>query len=632
MDSRQHVLEPDVPAALVHEGVERQAAEHPGAVAVTDGRHAVTYRELDERAGRLAGYLRSLGIGPDTPVGVCLRRSPDLVVALLGVLRAGGAYLPLDPDYPADRLRHMLADAAPPVLIAGDDMRVPAAPGTLVVRLGDEPDDPPTLPRPPLDASCLAYVIYTSGSTGAPKGVMIPHAGLSGLVRWHLNRYRIGPGDRTAQIAATSFDASVWEIWPSLVAGATLHLPDEEDRLRPDRLLAWLSECGITVAFLPTPMAEEVMRLPPPPGIRLRTLLTGGDRLTLRPPPGTSYELVNHYGPTEVSVVTTAATVLPHGNGQPPIGYPIDGMRVHLLNDNLRPVSLGETGELYIGGLGLARGYLGRPGHTAGRFVPDPFADRPGGRLYRTGDLALHLADGALQFAGRADDQVQIRGFRVELGEVEAHLRAHPQVRDAVVVAREPGGLVGYVTGTADGSPEVGDLRRHLLQALPSHMVPAWLVRLEAFPISANGKIDRRALPAPAPEGGGQAADDPVAEIIAAIWRRTLGLPDEYALGVAASFFELGGHSILAYQALSRVEQIFDVEVPIGALFAEPTIGGLARAVRQGVGTPGRIAAIARLHRRIGQLSDEEVERELAEYETGPARSCGCGAFASPAQ
>src|SRR5215471_4024434 len=384
MDSRHRVPGTDVPAALVHEGVERQAAEHPGAVAVTDRRCAVTYRELDKRAGRLAGYLRSVGIGPDTPVGVCLRRSPGLVIALLGVLKAGGAYLPLDPDYPADRLRQMLADAAPPVLIADDDMRMPAPPGTLVVRPGDEPDDPPELLRPQLDARCLAYVIYTSGSSGAPKGVMIPHAGLSGLVRWHLNHYRIGPGDRTAQIAATSFDASVWEIWPSLVAGATLHLPDDEDRLRPDRLLAWLSECGITVAFLPTPMAEEVLRLPAPPGIRLRTLLTGGDRLTLRPPSGTPYELVNHYGPTEASVVTTAVTVLPHGDGQPPIGYPIDGRRVHLLNDELRPVSLGETGELYIGGLGLARGYLGRPGHTADRFVPDPFAELPGGRLYRT--------------------------------------------------------------------------------------------------------------------------------------------------------------------------------------------------------------------------------------------------------
>jgi amino acid adenylation domain-containing protein len=625
MDSRQHAPGPGTPKALVHEQVEHQAAARPGAVAVTDGRHALTYPELNERAGRLARYLRSAGVGPDTPVGVCLRRSPDLVVALLGVLKAGGAYVPLDPDYPVDRLRYMLADAAPPVLITDscaipdESVRAAAGPRLRIMQVDDEPDDLPDGPSPSPDARCLAYIIYTSGSTGVPKGVMIPHAGLSGLVRWHLSRYQVGPGDHTSQIAATSFDASVWEIWPPLVAGATLHLAREEDRLHPDRMLAWLSECGITMAFLPTPMAEEILRLPPPPGMALRTLLTGGDRLVLRPPPGTPYELVNHYGPTEASVVTTAATVHPHGSDTPSIGYPIDGRRVHLLDDELRPVAPGKVGEVYIGGPGLARGYIGHPAETAARFVPDPFGEGAGARLYRTGDLARCREDGKLQFVGRADDQVQVRGFRVELGEVEAQLRSHPQVRDAVVVLREPGGLVGYVTGTPDGPPSVGDLRRHLLQVLPPYMVPAWLVRLEAFPISPSGKIDRGALPAPG--GGGQVARDPVEEVIATIWRRTLSLPSEYDLGVEDSFFGLGGHSILACQALSRVQKVFEAEVALGTMLADPTIAGIARTLRDCEETPGRIAAIARVHQRIERLSDEEVERELADYQAEGAHS-----------
>jgi amino acid adenylation domain-containing protein len=620
MDSQHRIPGLDEHAALVHERVEVHASERPNAVAVTDGRRAVTYRELDERSGRLARHLRCLGVGPDTPVGVCLRRSPDLVVTLLGVLRAGGAYLPLDPDYPSDRLRHMLADAAPPVLLTDGSVQVPSIPGAAVVRVGDVPEDLPALPRPPLHPGCLAYIIYTSGSTGRPKGVMISHTSLSGLVRWHLSRYRIEAGDHTAQIAATSFDASGWEIWPSLAAGATLHLPREEDRLRPGRLLAWLVECGITVAFLPTPMAEEVLRLPPPLGLRLRTLLTGGDRLTLRPPSGTPYELVNHYGPTEATVVTTAATVHPHGSAAPAIGYPIDGRRVHLLDDELRPVSPGRTGELYVGGPGLARGYIGRPGQTASRFVPDPFGEGPGGRLYRTGDLARHCPDGALRFVGRADDQVQIHGFRVELGEVEAQLRSHPHVRDAIVVARDPGGLAGYVTGIEDGQPEVSDLRRHLLRMLPSYMVPAWLVRMKEFPLSPNGKIDRGALPAPG--ACGWAPRDPVEEIIALVWRRTLGLPDEYVLGVEDSFFGLGGHSILAFQVLSRLREIFDIDIPFGTLSVEPTIAGIARTLRESEDTPGQITAIARLHQRIEQLTDEEVERELTgqEGEAAPAR------------
>jgi amino acid adenylation domain-containing protein len=448
---------PDGPC--VHELVSAQAARTPDAAAVVEGEHRLPYAELEARARALAGRLRALGVGPEVPVGVCMERGADLVVALLGVLHAGGAYLPLDPSYPAERLAFLVEDAAVPVLLTQPHLRTRLEPlvpaGTAV--LGPEETAPGAQggrARPAgggARPANLAYLIYTSGSTGRPKGVMVSHAGLRNLVAWHRREYRVAPGDRTTQVATPAFDASTWEIWPALAAGATLHVPDDATRAAPDALAAWLAAEAIDLSFLPTPLAEAVLAAPTPPGIRLRALLTGGDRLTRVPPQALPFPLVNHYGPTENSVVATRAPVeVPAADAAaPPIGRPIDNVRVYVVDRWMNPVPVGVPGELLIGGEGLARGYLREPALTAERFVPDPFGEEPGSRLYRTGDLVRHRPDGSLEFLGRLDHQVKVRGVRIEPGEIEAALRGHPAVADAVVVPREdvPGEprLVAYV-------------------------------------------------------------------------------------------------------------------------------------------------------------------------------------------
>ncbi|HET9229165.1 MAG TPA: amino acid adenylation domain-containing protein [Thermoanaerobaculia bacterium] len=431
--------------------------------------------------------------------------------------------------------------------------------------------------RVPGTASGLAYVIYTSGSTGRPKGTELSHAGLLNLISWHCREYGLTPADRATQVASPAFDASVWEVWPTLAAGASLHFPPEEVRSSPPDLLAWMAEQRITVSFLPTPLAEACLALEPPANLALRFLLAGGDRLH-RVARALPFRLVNHYGPTEGTVVTTAGEV--GDEAAPPIGRPIDNFRVHVLDRHLLQVPEGVTGELLAGGIGLARGYLGRPDLTAERFVPDPFGD--GARLYRTGDLVRWRRDGRLDFVGRADHQVKIRGFRIELGEIEAVLREHPDVRDAVAVAREEGGerrLVAYVTGNGtDG------LRAFLADRLPSYMVPSAFVRLSELPLSPNGKVDLAALPAP--ESDHQFEEDtpprtPVEEMLAVIWAQVLGLPSARDLGPGADFFALGGHSLLATQVLSRIREWCRAEPPLRAVFESPTLAGLGRVVEE---------------------------------------------------
>ncbi|WP_019869705.1 non-ribosomal peptide synthetase [Salinispora oceanensis] len=623
------------PGRSVAELVADRAAAVPDVVAVVDGQRSITYRELDERAGLLADELRRLGVGPEVAVAISLPRTPDLVVAMLGVLRTGGAYVPLDPDHPAERVKYMLQDSGAAVLVTMGDTGQRSA-GSAACRLhrldrhaprrGDTraDDRPVTVVRP----DNLAYVIYTSGSTGRPKGVAVSQAGLSNLVSWHLDRYQLGPGDHTGQVASIGFDASGWEIWPALVAGATIHIAGDEERLRPDRLPAWLVEQGITVTFLPTPLAEEVLRLPLPVGAPLRTLLTGGDRLRGRPHGDARYTLVNHYGPTEASVVATATPVEAAGPASrlPTIGRPIDNTRAYVLDGDLRPVPVGVIGELYLAGVGLARGYWRRPALTAERFVPDPFAAQPGGRLYRTGDLVRLGPDGELEFVRRADTQVQIRGLRVEPGEIEARLRAHPAVREAVVAVREdtPGEirLVGYFTPVADQPTDVEALQAFLSRHLPAYMVPAVLVPLDDLPLGPNGKIDLAGLPEPGAISGGadpHGPRDAVEDVVAWIWAEVLDLrPDE--IDVHRSFVALGGHSLLAHQVITRVNATFDLDLSVQTLFRAPTVAAFAAAI-QTTDDGARIAAVAGLARRIGELSDEEVERLLAEQVEGQPSS-----------
>ncbi len=598
-------------AGLVHERIARRAAEQPDAPAVVAGpagEFAVTYEELNRQANRLARHLRSLGVGPEVKVGVHLDRGPELIVGLLAVLKAGGAFLPLEPGLPADRLDFLVRDARAPLVLSRHRLDCDAA----VIAAHDSGDLPP-LASP----ENLAYVLYTSGSTGRPKGVEVPHSGLLSLIDWHLGRYGLGPDHRVSQVAALGFDASVWEIFPALAAGSSLWLAPSELRAAPADLLTWMERCRIDVAFLPTPVAERAVALARE-GARIpAVVLTGGDRLRVRPPEGTAFELVNHYGPTEASVVATAGTVEPAAATLPSLGRPIANVRLYLLGAGMAPVPPGARGEIFLGGP-LARGYLGRPELTAAAFVPDPFASAPGGRLYRTGDLARLRQDGRLEFLGRADQQVKVRGVRIEPGEVEAALRACPAVAEAVAGVREsrPGDLRLVAWFVPAGDPPVSglELAAFLRERLPETMVPAAFVPVAAIPLTANGKVDRRALPDPelaAGVGERVAPRTPLEEVLTGMWSEVLGRESE-AIGIHDSFFDLGGHSLLATELIGVVRDAFYLDVPLRALLDAPTVASLAEALLRHPGGREHVEETAGLLLRLATTSEEEAESLLA--------------------
>jgi amino acid adenylation domain-containing protein len=574
--------------------VAEQAAAAPRAPAVVgaDG-STLTYGEMSAFADAVATRLGALGVGRGDRVAVFAARTPRAVAALAGVHRAGAAYVPIDPLYPADRVAWMVADSGARALVtdpataaglaAGDvpvvDLDEIAAAGSPFTPVEVTPDD-------------LAYVIYTSGSTGRPKGVAVPHGGLVNLVDWHLGAYPLDGGDRCPHLAGQAFDASVWEIWPVLAAGAALHLPDDETRATPELLRDWLCERGVTVAFVPTPVTERLLPLDWPAGCALRTLLTGGDALHNQPRPGLPFRLVNHYGPTENAVVASAGAVEPKdpADGEvvalPHIGRAIDGVRCLVLDRRLEPAPVGVPGELWVGGASLARGYLDRPALTADRFVPDPFEPSLGARLYRTGDRVRWLPSGDLEFLGRLDFQVKVRGFRIELGEIESVLAAQPAVGQAVVVALEaPGGagaagekLLAAYWEPAASVDEVDDedLRRVLARRLPDYMVPTFITRLDALPMTANGKVDRRALPRPeAGEGGAEhvAPRNELEELIAEVWADLLSVE---RVGVRDHFFRLGGHSLAATRFTARLRDLLDLEVPLAVVFDHPVLEDLS--------------------------------------------------------
>jgi len=594
------------PESCLHELFETSAARRPAAVALSFGELDVPYSELDRRAARLARRLRRLGVGPECLAGLCLERSVEMVVAILGVLKAGGAYLPLDPDYPEDRLRFMWRDsraAAPPgapaVLLglgrtAGRLERLAEGTGAAVVLLdgapeaGDETDRGP-LPRAETGVAPrhLAYVIYTSGSTGRPKGVMIEHRSVVNVVRHAARALEVTPGSRVLQLASLSFDASVLEIFTAFAAGARLVLTPRETLLSGEALGEELRRRGITTLAIPPSLLDRV-----PDGVSLpalRAIVVGGEACSAatarRWAPGRVF--VNAYAPTEATIYTTAAACAGPYDRPPAMGRPIPGTAARVLDAEGRPVPGGELGELCLGGLGLARGYAGRPGLTAERFVPDALAGRapgalPGSRLYRSGDLGRRLADGGLEFAGRADHQVKVRGLRIELGEIEAVLAACPGVRQAVVARREdlPGEprLVGYVVPEPGARPPVGELRSFLAERLPEAMVPSAFVALDALPRTATGKIDRRALPAPGPErpdlSTAYAPPEGTLEIaLALIWGEVLSLE---RVGAEDDLFELGGHSLVVAQIAARVRRELGLEMPLLAPFEHPTVRALA--------------------------------------------------------
>jgi natural product biosynthesis luciferase-like monooxygenase protein/amino acid adenylation domain-containing protein len=575
----------------VHQLFEEQAARTPDALAVADESTQLTYSQLNARANLLAVELEKSGVGPEVCAGVCLERSVEMVVAMLAVLKAGGAYVPIDPGYPDERLTFMLEDAKIPVLITRESIRKNLKfniPNLKIICMGSFDFtskaiiDRNTNPK----SSNLAYVIYTSGSTGTPKGVMIEHASLVNLITWHQRVYNVTPADRATQIATPAFDACVWELWPYLTAGASIHIPREETRLAPEKLPGWLAAKKITLSFIPTPVAEMLLDGPWPAGCALRALLTGGDKLHHAAPANLPCALVNHYGPTESTVVTTCTVVPPDKENRksPPIGRPIANTQVYILDNYLQPVPVGVPGQLHIGGAGLARGYHNLPELTAEKFIPNPFNRNPAARLYKTGDLVLWLPDGQIEFLSRMDNQVKIRGQRIELGEIEAALIRHEGVREAIVVVcddgREESRLAAYVVPAPAHSLTPHVLREYLKQKLPGAMVPSAFVFLDTLPLTPNGKVDRKTLPPPDFAAGLEksfvAPRTSTEKTLAEIWGEVLGLKQ---IGVQDDFFELGGHSLRATQVLSRVINAFHVELPLQDLFSSPTVEGLAAKI-----------------------------------------------------
>ncbi|HEY0738584.1 MAG TPA: amino acid adenylation domain-containing protein, partial [Herpetosiphonaceae bacterium] len=607
---------------------EAQVARSPQAVAVATDTQGLSYAELNARANQLAHHLRSLGVGPGVRVALVLNRSPELLISVLGVLKAGAAYVPLDRSYPQERLAYMLADSGA-ALILTQSALVDSLPATRVRCLCLDHEEPsishaPTH-NPPgsIDPEQMAYVIYTSGSTGQPKGVAMPHRPLAKLIAWHLEDPAFSHAARTLHFAPISFDVSFQELFSCWATGGTLLIADDDLRHDPAALLRWMYEAEVERLFVPFvalhQLAEAAATVDVPP-LRLREIVTAGEQLQItaalntwmRRMPGCA--LYNHYGPTETHVVTSyrLAGTPDAWPAQPPIGRPLAGARLYVLEPQLQPAPIGVAGELYIGGTALAHGYLDQPALTAERFIADPFSggatsgpdNPPGARIYRTGDMARYLSDGNIEFLGRIDDQVKVRGFRVEPGEIEAALRQHPTVRDAVVISQQHNDqirLVAYVVGEQKNKEQEkqGDLtdtcslssvlcspqelRQFLAQRLPEYMVPSAFVMLDALPLTPSGKLARRALSRHTPDAEQRDIDEPfiaprspAEELLANIWSSVLGRD---RISIHDHFFAIGGHSLLATQIISRIRTTFNVDLPLRALFEAPTIAGLATRI-----------------------------------------------------
>jgi amino acid adenylation domain-containing protein len=566
------------------------AESSPQALAVAGGGVRLTYAELEVKGNRLANYLRSLGVSPGSFVAIALKRSPEMVIAALAVLKVGAAYLPLDVDYPAERLKFILNDSGVVALIVREPFSPKLPPGPF--RVIDLDHDAVAIARAPaefpplsLEADSLAYVIYTSGSTGQPKGVDVSHSSLQNLIEWHQGAFGVTAEDRATQIASPGFDAAVWEIWPYMTAGASIHMPEETARIAPETLRDWILENEITVSFVPTALAERLIALPWPARTSLRLLLTGADLLRRYPPPNLPFVLVNNYGPTECTVVATSCAVHANTNGDrlPPIGWPISNVQTFVLDQSMRPVASGQPGELFLAGAGLAQGYHNRPDLTAERFLaPNGNA---GPRLYRTGDLVRQLPDGQFAYLGRIDEQIKVRGYRVEPNEIVIAIDRHPEVSESAVVAWEDATgekrLVAYVAAHLGQDFSEASLQEHLRVSLPEYMVPRIFVHIKQIPRTVNGKVDRAALPDPAANANRAeyvAPRTPAEERLAAILASLMGLD---RVGVNENFFLLGGHSLLGTQVISRVRDSFGVELPLRSLFDAPTISDLSAEIER---------------------------------------------------
>jgi amino acid adenylation domain-containing protein len=599
--------------------VAEMAEANPAAPALIAGADILNYRQLNERANQIANHLIALGVdtltntGSEDIVAICLERSITGVVCALGTFLAGAAYLPLDPAYPAERLSFMLKDAQPRVLITNRQVadKLPAGRWRVVV-IEDEAAEiekqSNQSPEVSITGDRLAYIIYTSGSTGQPKGVEITHASMLNLISWHRKEFAVTCDDRASLLAGVGFDAAIWETWPYLTAGASLHLPEESTRLSPEKLRDWLVAKDISISFLPTVLAERIMNLNWPSSTALRTLLTGAETLRQFPPEDLPFQVVNNYGPTECTVVATSGSVLHEAgrNTLPTIGRPIANTQIYILDETMQPAADGTPGEIYIGGAGVARGYLNRPELTAESFVKNPFTDDSSTRLYKTGDLARWLPDGEISYLGRIDEQVKILGHRIEPNEIVVALDRHPLVISSVVLARDETCrekvLVAYVVLEPEAQLSSVELRAFLETELPHYMIPSVFVLLENLPLTQNGKVDRAALPAPnfanrLNDVEFTAPRSHVEERLAVMLSNLLRLEE---VSVHDNFFMLGGHSLLGTQLISQIRGEFGVELPLRTLFESPTIELLSLEIE------------AHLLASVEAMSDDEVELLLA--------------------
>ncbi|MGA7928369.1 MAG: non-ribosomal peptide synthetase [Candidatus Sulfotelmatobacter sp.] len=586
--------------------VVRAGPQEPALVADNE---VITYAELDRRSNRLAHCLRGLGVERDTLVGICLERSVSWVISSLAIMKAGGAYLPLEPGYPTERLAFMLNDAHTPLLLTQQRLgeRLRGNWQTLDVDDLLASDYPVTwTDRGDITGDDLAYVIYTSGSTGRPKGVQITHDSLLNLVLWHQQAFGVKAGDRATQLASPGFDAAAWEVWPYLAAGASVHMVADVVRNQPTSLRDWLVAHGITITFVPTPLAERMITLPWPRHTALRFLLTGADTLHGYPPSGLPFTLVNNYGPTECTVVASSGAVPSNEcpSELPSIGSPIANTEIHILDEQMRRVPVGTTGELYIGGAGVARGYINHVELTAERFISNPFSSNSKDRLYRSGDLGRYLPNGQIAFVGRIDDQIKIRGYRIEPSEIIAALNRHSEIAASHVVASEDPlqnkQLVAYLVPRYGSQLSYRALRDFLGKLLPDYMIPSIFVLLESLPVTANGKVDRERLPRPdAANLLEEAATLPQTGLepqVAAILASLLKLKH---VDINDNFFLLGGHSLLGIQVIARIYETFGIELPLYRLFEAPTVAELSSEIDR------------LLLAKAAAMSQEEAERML---------------------
>jgi amino acid adenylation domain-containing protein len=606
----------------VQDLVREHARATPNANALTSGGNKVTYGELDARANQLAHFLRSSGVRPEIPVAICMHRSIELAVAALGILKAGGAYVPLDPTYPTHRIAMLLEDSGVPLVLTERCLasNLPAGAWRPVVLDQHDLDRAPDSGVPPVTSTkpdSLAYIIFTSGSTGRPKGVQVTHRNLLNLVSWHQRAFNVTAADRATLHASPGFDASVWELWPYLAAGASVHVVDETLRTMPEGLRDWIVAQGITISFLPTALAEYMIDLDWPPESALRVLLTGADTLRRRPAQDLPFDLVNNYGPTECTVVATSGTVQPHEGvyETPSIGRAIDGVNVYIVDEQMHPVPAGTSGELLIGGAGVARGYLNAPELTSERFLSDPFGNDPDARLYRTGDLACYLPDGQIAFRGRMDEQIKIMGFRIEPQEIIAVLGRYRGIKDSFVTAyTDQSGnkrLVAYVVSATPERTKSGDLRRFLSDYLPDSMLPSTFVVVSELPRSANGKVDRSALPEPTAsnildDDSFEAPQSPIERHLAGFLCALLQIDH---IGCEDNFFMLGGHSLMGAQLIAEIHESFGIELSLRTLFEEPTVRGMSAEVER------------LIYAKISAMSENEARRILAS--SGDATSGG---------